>query len=366
MDSLRYWVTEMHVDGFRFDLASTLARELFAVDRLSAFFDLVQQDPVVSSVKLIAEPWDVGEGGYQVGNFPPLWSEWNGRYRDTIRDFWRGEPAALAEFGFRFTGSSDLYQDDSRRPDGVDQLRHRPRRVHARRPRRPTTTSTTRPTARATATASRTTARGTAASRGRPTTRRSLALRQRQRRNLMTTLLLSQGVPMILGGDELGRTQGGNNNAYCQDGADLVVRLGARRPRVPRVVPAADRPAPGPPGVPPPAVVPAPSPSGAPTEIAWLRPDGQPMSDSDWDNGYAKAVGVLLDGEAISTPDRFGGRVVDDTFYVMLNASELDLPWALPSKSASGGHATAIPWTVQLDTSLTHAAGVGGARRRHR
>ena len=135
MDSLRYWVTEMHVDGFRFDLASTLARELLAVDKLSAFFDLVQQDPVVSQVKLIAEPWDIGEGGYQVGNFPPLWSEWNGRYRDTIRDFWRGEPATLAEFGYRFTGSSDLYEADTRRPVGVDQLRHRPRRLHAARPR---------------------------------------------------------------------------------------------------------------------------------------------------------------------------------------------------------------------------------------
>ena len=135
MDSLRYWVTEMHVDGFRFDLASTLAREFYDVDRLSAFFDLVQQDPVISQVKLIAEPWDVGEGGYQVGNFPPLWTEWNGKYRDTVRDFWRGEPGTLGEFAYRLTGSSDLYQDDGRRPARVDQLRHRARRVHPRRPR---------------------------------------------------------------------------------------------------------------------------------------------------------------------------------------------------------------------------------------
>ena len=173
MDSLRYWVIEMHVDGFRFDLASTLARELYEVDRLSAFFDLVQQDPVVSQVKLIAEPWDVGEGGYQVGNFPPQWSEWNGRYRDTIRDFWRGEPSTLAEFGSRFTGSSDLYDADTRRPDCIDQLRDRPRRVHARATWCRTTTSTTKPTSRTTATASRTTARGTTASRARPTIRGS-------------------------------------------------------------------------------------------------------------------------------------------------------------------------------------------------
>ena len=173
MDSLRYWVTEMHVDGFRFDLASALAREFHEVDRLAAFFDLVNQDPVVSQVKLIAEPWDVGDGGYQVGGFPPLWTEWNGKYRDTVRDFWRGEPASLGEFASRFTGSSDLYEIDGRRPDRVDQLRHRARRVHARPTWSPTTRSTTTPTARTTATARATTGPGTAASRARPTTRRS-------------------------------------------------------------------------------------------------------------------------------------------------------------------------------------------------
>jgi isoamylase len=215
MDSLRYWVTEMHVDGFRFDLAATLARELHEVDRLSAFFDLIQQDPVISQVKLIAEPWDVGEGGYQVGNFPPLWSEWNGKYRDTVRDFWRGEDRPLAEFAYRLTGSSDLYETTAAALR-QHQLRHRPRRLHPARPgllqrqaqrgqrrgqprRRPTTTG-----------------RGTAASRARPTTRGPRAAR-RQQRNFLATLLLSQGVPMLLGGDEIGRTQGGNNNAYCQD-----------------------------------------------------------------------------------------------------------------------------------------------------
>ena len=206
----------MHVDGFRFDLASTLARELHAVDRLSAFFDLVQQDPVVSQVKLIAEPWDIGEGGYQVGNFPPLWSEWNGRYRDTIRDFWRGEPATLAEFGYRFTGSSDLYQADTRRPtasinfvtahDGFtlrDLVSYNDKHNEANGEDNRDGESHNRS--------------WNCGVEGQTDDAGVVALRARQRRNLITTLLLSQGVPMILGGDELGRTQGGNNNAYCQD-----------------------------------------------------------------------------------------------------------------------------------------------------
>ena len=173
MDSLRYWHVEMHVDGFRFDLASALARELFEVDRLSAFFDIIQQDPVISQVKLIAEPWDVGDGGYQVGNFPPRWSEWNGQYRDTIRDLWRGEEATLSEFGYRFTGSSDLYEAAHPQADGVGQLRHVPRRFHAHRPGVVQRKAQRRPTARTTATANRTTARGTTGSRARPTIPRS-------------------------------------------------------------------------------------------------------------------------------------------------------------------------------------------------
>ena len=215
MDSLRYWVLETHVDGFRFDLASALARELHDVDRLSAFFDLVQQDPVVSQVKLIAEPWDVGEGGYQVGNFPPLWSEWNGKYRDTVRDFWRGEPAALAEFASRLSGSSDLY--GPRAAAGRHrQLRHLPRRLHPRRP------GQLRPKAQ----------RGQR--RGQRRRQRRQPVVELRRRGadrgpgragaarpaaaqLLATLFCSQGVPMLLAGDELGRTQGGNNNAYCQD-----------------------------------------------------------------------------------------------------------------------------------------------------
>ena len=216
MDSLRYWVNEMHVDGFRFDLAATLARELHDVDQLSAFFDLIQQDPVVSQVKLIAEPWDVGEGGYQVGNFPPLWSEWNGKYRDEVRDFWRGADHTVAEFGYRFTGSSDLYEGTGRTPVGQRQLHHRPRRLHAGRPRllqrqaqRGQRRGQPRRHRRQPVVELRRRGR-------RPTTPACIALRRRQRRNLLATLLLSQGVPMLLGGDEIGRTQGGNNNAYAR------------------------------------------------------------------------------------------------------------------------------------------------------
>ena len=195
MDSLRWWATEMHVDGFRFDLASTLARSLHEVDRLSAFFDIVQQDPVISQVKLIAEPWDVGEGGYQVGNFPPLWAEWNGRYRDDVRDFWRGADVGVGELAYRLTGFVGPLRVRRPPPARLDQLRHRPRRLHPRRPRLATTRSTTRPTARAAATASSTTARGTAASRDRPTTPRCSRLRARQRRNLLDHAAAVAGRP---------------------------------------------------------------------------------------------------------------------------------------------------------------------------
>jgi isoamylase len=356
MDSLRYWVTEMHVDGFRFDLASTLARELFAVDRLSAFFDLVQQDPVVSSVKLIAEPWDVGEGGYQVGNFPPLWSEWNGRYRDTIRDFWRGEPAALAEFGSRITGSSDLYQADSRRPtasvnfvtahDGftlADLVSYNDKHNEANGESNRDGESH-----------NRSWNCGSSSKDEGPTDDPAInALRARQRRNFVTTLLLSQGVPMILGGDELGRTQRGNNNAYCQDSelswfdwehadaafvdwcrAVIALRRDNHVFRRRRWFQG--------------------HPIRGTEEVTWLRPDGLAMSDNDWDNGYAKSVGVLLNGSAISTPDAFGGRVVDDSFLLLFNASELDLPWTLPADSL---WAAPNPWTVELDSALELAPG---------
>ena len=348
MDSLRYWVTEMHVDGFRFDLASTLARELYAVDRLSAFFDLVQQDPIVSQVKLIAEPWDVGEGGYQVGNFPPQWSEWNGRYRDTIRDFWRGVPATLAEFGSRFTGSSDLYQADSRRPtasinfvtahDGftlADLVSYHEKHNDANGEDNRDGESFNRS--------------WNCGVEGPTDDSAVLALRGRQRRNLVTTLLLSQGVPMLLGGDELGRSQGGNNNAYCQDNevswfdwdhvdtefTDWVRRVTAlrrahavlRRRRWFQGRKIRDT-----------------------EDLAWFRPDGEPMTDEDWETGYARAVGVFLNGETIPTPDAYGGRILDDSFFVILNASENDLSWVVP------GGGWQRDWTVELDTSLPDAA----------
>ena len=216
MDSLRYWVTEMHVDGFRFDLASTLARELHDVDRLGSFFDLIQQDPVINRVKLIAEPWDVGEGGYQVGNFPPLWSEWNGKYRDSVRDFWRGTDQTLAEFGSRFTGSSDLYQGTARRPyasinfitahDGFtlrDLVSYNDKHNEANGEDNRDGESHNRS--------------WNCGAEGPTDNPDVITLRHRQMRNFLATLLLSQGVPMLCGGDEIGRTQHGNNNAYCQD-----------------------------------------------------------------------------------------------------------------------------------------------------
>ena len=349
MDSLRYWVTEMHVDGFRFDLASTLARELYAVDRLSAFFDLVQQDPVVSQVKLIAEPWDIGEGGYQVGNFPPLWSEWNGRYRDTIRDFWRGEPATLAEFGFRFTGSSDLYQADTRRPtasinfvtahDGFtlrDLVSFNEKHNEANGEDNRDGESHNRS--------------WNCGVEGDTDDKEVLTLRARQRRNFVTTLLLSQGVPMLLGGDEIGRTQGGNNNAYCQDNelswfdwdevdedyqswCRQVTHLRRSHPVFRRRRWFQGRRIRG------------------IEDLAWFRFDGEEMSEEDWETGYAKSVGVFLNGGSIPTSDAYGGRIVDDSFFVIFNASELGLPWTVP------GGAWAREWIVELDTDLVHEPG---------
>ncbi len=243
MDSLRYWVTEMHVDGFRFDLAATLARELHDVDRLAAFFDIIHQDPIISQVKLIAEPWDVGSGGYQVGNFPVLWAEWNGKYRDTVRRYWKGDEGQLSDLGYRLTGSSDLYQNDGRTAIRQHQLRDRARRLHARTTWSATTTSTTKPTARTIRTAPTTTTPGTWASKDRPTIPRSLARANVQKRNLLATLFLSQGVPMLCGGDEIGRTQNGNNNAYCQDNEISWYdwNLDERETEAARVHPQADR-----------------------------------------------------------------------------------------------------------------------------
>ncbi|HEX7035360.1 MAG TPA: glycogen debranching protein GlgX [Pseudomonadales bacterium] len=331
MDSLRYWVLEMHVDGFRFDLAATLARQFHEVDRLSAFFDLVQQDPVLSQVKLIAEPWDIGEGGYQVGNFPPYWSEWNGRYRDVVRDFWRGEDAALGEFASRLCGSSDLYQDDTRRPhasinfitahDGftlADLVSYNEKHNDANGEENRDGESHNRS--------------WNCGVEGPTEDPDVLALRARQQRNFLTSLLLSQGVPMLLHGDELGRTQQGNNNAYCQDNelswvdwdldearnelfeftADLI-ELRKHHPTFRRRRWFQGRTIRG------------------TAEIAWLRPDGDEMSDADWQSGFVKAVGCYLNGDAIRTTDERGRVVRDDDFLLLFNASPESLEWQIPT-----------------------------------
>ncbi len=332
MDSLRYWVLDMHVDGFRFDLAAALARELHDVDRLSAFFDLIQQDPVVSQVKLIAEPWDIGEGGYQVGNFPPLWSEWNGKYRDSVRDFWRGNDQTMAEFAFRFTGSSDLYQGTARRPhasinfitahDGFtlrDLVSYNEKHNEANGEDNRDGESHNRS--------------WNCGAEGPTDDPEILALRARQARNFMATLLLSQGVPMILGGDEIGRTQNGNNNAYCQDNPTSwwdwgsvdesllqftrsLLRLRQRHPVFCRRRWFQGRPIHG---------------SGV-SDIGWFTPAGIEMSDEDWQVGFAKSLGVFLNGDAIPTPNERGERIVDQSFYVMFNAHYEALTFTLPEE----------------------------------
>src|SRR5450631_759073 len=348
MDSLRYWVAEMHVDGFRFDLAATLARQFHEVDRLSAFFDIIQQDPVISQVKLIAEPWDLGDGGYQVGNFPPLWTEWNGKFRDTVRDFWRGESATIPEFASRITGSSDLYENSGRRPiasvnfvtahdgftlrelvsynskhndangeDGNDGENH-----------------------------NRSWNCGVEGVTADPAV---LSLRARQQRSLLATLLLSQGVPMLLHGDELGRTQQGNNNTYCQDNelswvdwsaeavdTDLLAftrRLVLLRREHPvfrrrRFFQGHDvRGASG------------------DDEIAWFRPDGAHMGDEDWTGGYARSLAVFLNGSRLPDVDARGEQVTDESFLVLMNAHSDAVDFALPDGPFGAA------WSVELDTA---------------
>ncbi len=332
MDSLRYWVLEMHVDGFRFDLASALAREFYDVDRLSAFFDLVQQDPVVSQVKLIAEPWDVGAGGYQVGNFPPLWSEWNGKYRDTVRDFWRGEDATLAEFASRLTGSSDLYESGGRRPsasvnfvtahDGftlADLVSYNDKHNEANGEDNRDGESNNRS--------------WNCGVEGPTDELEIVALREQQERNILATLLLSLGVPMISHGDELGRTQGGNNNAYCQDNEiswvdwDLrtqnfaLLDFASACSTLRRDHPVFRRRR---------FLVGDPGRAEKDSDVAWFTPAGTPMSEADWASGFAKSVGVFLNGQAISEPDRQGRRVVDDSFLLLFNAHYESLDFTAP------------------------------------
>ncbi|WP_448455062.1 glycogen debranching protein GlgX [Mycolicibacterium phlei] len=360
MDSLRYWVTEMHVDGFRFDLASTLAREFYDVDKLSTFFELVQQDPTVSQVKLIAEPWDVGPGGYQVGGFPPQWTEWNGKYRDTVRDYWRGESATLDEFASRLTGSSDLYEQTGRRPvasinfvvahDGFtlrDLVSYNEKHNEANGEDNNDGESHNRS--------------WNCGVEGPTDDAEINALRARQQRNFLTTLLLSQGVPMIAHGDELGRTQQGNNNVYCQDNelswidwpnADTelmeftraVSQLRAEHPvfRRRRFF------------------------SGRPVrqrggqrlpDIAWLSPDGSEMGDDDWDSGFAKCIAVWLNGQGIPDLDVRGQRVVDDSFLLCFNAHYEPIDFVVPDKRFGTAWRAVIDTAAGLGDELTVAAG---------
>ncbi|KND32686.1 glycogen debranching protein GlgX [Streptomyces acidiscabies] len=348
MDSLRYWVTEMHVDGFRFDLAATLARQFHEVDRLSSFFDLVQQDPVVSQVKLIAEPWDVGEGGYQVGNFPPLWTEWNGKYRDTVRDLWRGEPRTLAEFAGRLTGSSDLYQDDGRRPlasvnfvtchDGFtlrDLVSYDEKHNEANAEGNRDGESHNRS--------------WNCGAEGDTDDPEVLRLRARQTRNFIATLMLSQGVPMLSHGDEFGRTQRGNNNAYCQDGElswvhwpdpdadgpqddDLLaftralVWLRREHPVFRRRRFFHGRPVEGT--------------HDDLSDIAWFTPEGHEMTDRDWTSATASALTVFLNGHAISEPGPRGERITDDSFLLMFNPSPTPLDFVVPVDHGPRWHLT--------------------------
>jgi isoamylase len=348
MDSLRYWILEMHVDGFRFDLASALARELHDVDRLSTFFDLVQQDPVVSQVKLIAEPWDVGQGGYQVGNFPPLWTEWNGKYRDTVRDFWRGQPSTLPEFASRLTGSSDLYETSGRRPvasinfatchDGFplrDLVSYNSKHNEANGEDNRDGNDDNRS--------------WNCGAEGPSPDPRIEALRERQQRNFLTTLFLSQGVPMLLAGDEIGRTQGGNNNAYCQDNEvswvdwtraaaehDLLA-FTQRLARLRRSHPVFRRRR---------FFVGHPGPADdEPVDLVWLTPAGEEMTDGDWHAGYAKSVAVYLNGGAIDEPDPRGDPVTDDKFLLLFNAGAEPVVFTLPDSRLG------LSWEAVIDTA---------------
>jgi isoamylase len=406
MDSLRYWVTEMHVDGFRFDLAAALARQFHEVDRLSAFFDMVQQDPVVSQVKLIAEPWDVGEGGYQVGNFPPLWTEWNGKYRDTVRDFWRGEHATLPEFASRLTGSSDLYLSDGRRPaasvnfvtahDGftlADLVSYNHKHNEANGEGNRDGSDDNRS--------------WNCGAEGRTEDPAVAALRDRQKRNFLCTVLLSQGIPMLLAGDEMGRTQRGNNNAYCQDtGISWVHWPSDHGPSDHRPSdhgpsdhgpsdhgpsdhgptgrgPTGHRPLDGAAGVPgyagdqdlldfvrtliqlraghpvfrrrrffrgQEAVRGRRGAPDRPADIAWFTPAGEEMTDDDWAVGFAKSLTVFLNGDAITEPDPRGERIRDDSFLLLFNASELDLEFTVPPERYGQ------QWAKVLDTALPLSA----------
>ncbi|MGH7824244.1 MAG: glycogen debranching protein GlgX [Candidatus Binatia bacterium] len=347
MDSLRYWVVDMHVDGFRFDLASTLARELHDVDRLGAFFDIIHQDPVISQVKLIAEPWDLGPGGYQVGNFPVLWAEWNAEYRDTVKRFWKGDGGQVRGLGYRLTGSSDLYAQNGRLPyasinfvtahDGFTlhdlvsyNEKHNEANGEENRDGHNDNIS------------------WNCGAEGPTDDPAVLELRERQKRNFLATLLLSQGVAMLLAGDEAGRTQGGNNNAYCQDNeiswldwnldrakrellefTKQLTRLFHQHPVLRRRNFFQGRTIRG----------------SEVKDVAWFRPDGKEMTDEDWNNPSARSLGLRLAGDAIGEVDRRGNRIVDDTLLILLNAHHERMSFVLPA------HRRKVRWQVVLDTS---------------
>src|SRR5438093_1350456 len=346
MDSLRYWVEEMHVDGFRFDLATALAREGGAVQPLGGFFDVIRQDPVISQVKLIAEPWDLGEGGYQVGNFPPGWAEWNGKYRDAIRRYWKGDESQVADLGYRLTGSSDLYEQGGRRPsasinfvtahDGftlADLVAYYGKHNEANGEDNRDGTDDN--------------ASWNCGVEGPTDDPADQALRERQIRNFLATVLLSQGIPMLLAGDEAGRTQQGNNNAYCQDNeiswhnwslprAALrqveftreLIRLRLDNPVFHRRLFFQGRRIHG----------------SAVKDLSWLQPDGAEMTDEEWNNGQSRCLGLQLAGDAIEEIDDEGLPIRDDTFLILLNADDLALPFVLPN------HQPRIEWEVVLDT----------------
>jgi glycogen operon protein len=351
MDSLRYWALEMHVDGFRFDLASTLARELYDVDRLSAFFDIIHQDPVLNRMKLIAEPWDLGAGGYQVGNFPVLWCEWNGKYRDATRDYWRSQESTLGEFAARLTGSADLYKDDGRQPsssvnfvtahDGFtlrDLVSYNEKHNEANGEENRDGDSHNRS--------------WNLGAEGPSDDPQVNEARARQQRNLLATLMLSQGVPMLLGGDEIGRTQRGNNNTYCQDNEltwfdweqadcallDFTRRLIAlrrdhpvfRRRRWFKGKPAQEGMAVG--------------------DIAWLKPDGQEMSEQDWGEWFAKGFAMFLNGDALRSRDERGRPERDDSFCLLFNAHTEPVTFTLP------GEPWGTQWVAVLDTARIERA----------
>jgi glycogen operon protein len=348
MDSLRYWVNEMHVDGFRFDLAATLAREMHEVDNLGAFFDILRQDPVLSRVKLIAEPWDLGEGGYQVGKFPVGWAEWNDKYRDTMRGYWKGDGGKIGDFAWRLTGSSDLYGGSGRRPyasvnfitahDGFTlhdlvsyNDKHNEANGEDNRDGNDNNVS------------------WNCGAEGPTDDAEILRLREQQKRNMLATLLLSQGIPMIVAGDEIGRTQGGNNNAYCQDNeiswldwdldaprralGEFTRRMIAFRHAHPvfrrrdffqgRALHGSDI-----------------------KDIAWLKPDGAEMSDEEWNDDFARCLGVYFSGASLNDTDARGRPIVDGSFLVLFNAHHETIGFHLPEMNG------ALEWMRRIDTAL--------------